>query len=119
MAIAFRCSSCSFSILLGSGTARARSLGVINFRTHNVFTRHLEVIDAAVGRTGELALPHTSNGIHGGVSNLRWDRRRTTKDTALFVDALPRGVGGCSVYTRRGATGHLTGETGQAREGAT
>ena len=74
---------------------------------------------AAIGRIGELALPHTSNGTHGGISNLQRNRKRTVKDLALFVDVLPSGVGGCSVYTRRSATGHSTGELGQAREGAT
>lgn len=77
----------------------------INPFAHNVFTGHLQAIGAAVGRTGELALPHTSNGTHGGVSNLQRNRKRTKKDLILFVDVLPRGVGGCSVYTRRGATG--------------
>ena len=91
----------------------------INIGAHNVFTRDLQAIVAALGRTGELALPHTSNGTHGGVSNLRREWKRTPKDSALFVDVLPRGVGGSSVYTCRGATGYSRGEPGQAREGAT
>ena len=72
--------------------------------SHNVETKLRREIVAAVGRTEELALPYTSNGIHGGVSNLRRNRKRSAKDTSLFVDVLPGGVGGSPVYGRRTAT---------------
>ena len=72
----------------------------------------LGIKSAAVGRTGELALPHTSNGLQEGSVTYKGIGGSFAKDMATSLDVLPRGAGGCTVYPRRGTTGHSTGETG-------